>query len=345
MKYLESKEVRSMINKYDLRYLLLIGQRNNGKSFSVKKLCLEDFIKHGKKFIYLRRYDNDIRDKNTTSYFNDKALNIKKLSHGKYDKVESYRGKFYVIDKNNNKIECGSCLSLNNYEHYKSLVFTDYYYIIFEEFITDRLYLYNECDKLDSIISTVFRNTSEKACVFMIGNTLSRINPYINNWDLDGLKKQKQGSLKVYHYNNNINIGVYYTPDNNQINNFVVGKNVDNITKGDWLVNNYLNITDYEDAETLYFFVLNIQKNLFSCYLKKFKDDYFLYIEPKTTDIKDNTRVVSDEPNISLYYTKGFKAINDIEVFIFNNLIKNDKIVFSDNLTGTEFYQLTKGGI
>lgn len=179
----------------------------------------------------------------------------------------------------------------------------------------------------------------------MIGNSLSRINPYINNWDLDGIKKQKQGTLSVYHYNNNINIGVYYTPDNNQKNNFVVGKNVNNITKGDWLVNNYLNIKDYEDSQTLYFYVVEIQKNLFSCYLKKLNDDYFIYVEPKTTPIKEKTRVISDQQNISLYYTNGFKAINDIEKFIFTNLLNNDKIVFSDDLTGTEYYQLIKGGV
>lgn len=334
-----------MVNKNKLTYLLLIGQRNNGKSFAVKKLCLKEFLKNGKKFIYLRRYDNDIKDKTTNLYFKDKNLDIKKLSKGKYIDIISYRGKFYFVDDDNNRVECGYCMSLNNYEHYKSLVYTDTFYIIFEEFITDRLYLYNECDKLDSIISSVFRNTEETACVFMIGNTLSRINPYINNWDLDGLKRQKQGTLSVYHYNGNINIGVYYTPDNNQKNNFVVGKNVDNIIKGDWLVNTHLNIKDFEDSTSLYFFVLEIQKNRFSCYLKKYKDDYFLYIEPKTTEIKNNTRVVSDEPNISIYYTKGFKPINDIETFIFKNLILNDKIVFSDDLTGTEFYQLTKGGI
>lgn len=344
MNYVEFSEIKKMVEKNKLRYLILYGQRNNGKSFAVKKLCLLDFLKYGKKFIYLRRYDSDIKDKITNSYFKDEKLNIRKLSHGKYEKVISYRGKFYLIDSKENKIECGECLALNNHEHYKSLVFNNFHYLIFEEFITDRLYLYDECSKLDSIISSVFRNRENNACIFMIGNTLSRINPYVANWDLSDFKKQKQGTLQVYHYNNDINIGCYYTPDNNQSNNFVVGKNVDNIIKGEWLTNNYMNISDYESATTLYFFVLEIQKNKFSCYLKKLKDNYFLYIEPKTSKIKENTRVVSDDPNISLYYTKGFAPLNEIEYFIFNNLIKNDKIVFSDNLTGTEFYQLTKGG-
>lgn len=334
-----------MRDKNNLNYLLLIGQRNNGKSFAVKKLCLYDFIKNNKKFIYLRRYDIDIKDKNADGYFKDKNLSISKMTRGKYKDVTCYRGKFYLIDKNDKKIECGTVMSLNNYEHYKSIAYPDYYNIIFEEFITDRLYLYNETDKLDSIISTVFRNTDKPACVYMVGNTLSRINPYINNWDLDKLKNQKQGSLAVYHYNNNkINIGVYYTPDNSQENNFVVGKNIDNIVKGEWLQNKYLNIKDYEGAKTLYFFILDIQNTLFSCYFKKYKSDYFLYVEPKTTEIKENTRVVSDTQNISKYYTKGFYPLNDVENYIFNNIIKNDKIVFSDNLTGTEFNQLIKGG-
>ena len=49
---------------YDLSQLLsynkilnfVIGQRGGGKSFNAKKWCVNDFIKNGKQFIWVRRY-------------------------------------------------------------------------------------------------------------------------------------------------------------------------------------------------------------------------------------------------------------------------------------------------
>ena len=62
---------------YDLSQLLsynkilnfVIGQRGGGKSFNAKKWCVNDFIKNGKQFIWVRRYKTELKTINT--WFDD----------------------------------------------------------------------------------------------------------------------------------------------------------------------------------------------------------------------------------------------------------------------------------
>lgn len=74
----------------------------------------------------------------------------------------------------------------------------DYDYILYEEFITDNSYLYDEPRQLQQFVSTVAR--SEKLTVILIGNTLSRVCPYFSEWCLEGVLKQKQGTIEIYHF-------------------------------------------------------------------------------------------------------------------------------------------------
>ena len=53
------------------QYMMLLGQRANGKSYQAKKTVLEDSYKNDNKFVYLRRYKADIKTKAVESYFED----------------------------------------------------------------------------------------------------------------------------------------------------------------------------------------------------------------------------------------------------------------------------------
>lgn len=63
----------------------------------------------------------------------------------------------------------------------------------------------------------------------------------------------------------------------------------------------------------------------------------FIFIEKKTTPIKEGTRVIGDIYDTSILYTQSFKPIVDREKIIFE-LLKQGKVCFSDRLTGTNFY-------
>ena len=98
--------------------------------------------------------------------------------------------------------ECGTYCALNEYERYKSWAFVDYSYILYEEFITDGVYLNDEPRLLQQFVSTVAR--LKRITVILIGNTLSRVCPYFNEWCLEGVLKQKQGTIEVYHFHQQV---------------------------------------------------------------------------------------------------------------------------------------------
>ncbi len=114
--------------------------------------------------------------------------------------LEEYHKKFKVKD---NAIYLGEnpiCkqFSLSLSGKYKSKQYDDNYkYIIFEEFVSeDGVYIRNEWQRFNSVISTITRNRGAK--VFLIGNTVSRFNPYFENFGIDVMSMDiKAGDRKL----------------------------------------------------------------------------------------------------------------------------------------------------
>lgn len=67
--------------------------------------------------------------------------------------------------------------------------------IIFEEFMSRSTYLPNESNKLMNLYATVDRKRL-KTRLWLVGNTISRVCPYINDWGLHKIiSEQKQGTI------------------------------------------------------------------------------------------------------------------------------------------------------
>ena len=66
----------------EAQYMMLLGQRANGKSYQAKKTVLEHFIETGEKFVYLRRWQADIKIKAINKYFED--MPISKITNKQY---------------------------------------------------------------------------------------------------------------------------------------------------------------------------------------------------------------------------------------------------------------------
>ena len=54
------------IKKIDAQYKILLGGRNIGKSYAVKNDVVKECYLNGNEFIYLRRWDEDIKQKYVT---------------------------------------------------------------------------------------------------------------------------------------------------------------------------------------------------------------------------------------------------------------------------------------
>lgn len=331
----------SNILKTNASYMMLLGQRANGKSYQAKKVVLEDAYHHDKLFIYLRRWERDIKQDYVTEYFSD--MPIKEITNGVYVGVLAYQGYiyFYSLDDDNKIVKgktIGRYLALNLNERYKSQVFKGYEYLIYEEFITDKLYLDNEPRTLMQLVSTIFRD--RKGTVFLVGNTLSRVCPYFSEWSLTGTLKQKPGTIEVYHYHvedDVIDVAVEYCANSNKTNTMFFGQASKQIISGEWDTEDLPHLPgDQKDYECVYKVLVKYQSFNFIMNLLIDEDgSKIVFIYPHTGKTKVD-RIIQDEfstnPMINNRLNPRHKPESHmLDCFRFN------KVCYSDNLTGTDF--------
>lgn len=344
------------LKRIDADYIIVVGQRSNGKSYAVKELCLRDAYEKCEEFAYLRRYDVDIKDYYITTYFEDfivkdeKGNNkIMEITNGEYDTISAYRKTIYfgVTDPETGKVSrvkrIGKMFDLAGVEHHKSFQYPNITKIIYEEFVTQFSYLPKEPTLLLNLASTIFR--LRRGRVFCIGNTVSRICPYYGEWGLVNIPRQKAGTIDLYHIKTDdteTHIAVYLTDSININSGMFFGNASKSIVHGVWETDEQPHlIGDIDDYNSIYSLVFLYDRNMFLCEFLQSKIDpnsFTWFVTPKTTPIQKNTRVCSNLYSINYLHTQGFKPLNDKESTIFN-MLKTGKVCYADNLTGTEFLQ------
>ena len=76
-------ELNDALSKNRL-FTFVIGNRGGGKTFACQKWCLKDYLKNGNKFIWLRRYNSEVKEikdkwcsKTLMDQFPDNIINFK----------------------------------------------------------------------------------------------------------------------------------------------------------------------------------------------------------------------------------------------------------------------------
>lgn len=323
-------------------YLIVYGQNCSGKSYQAKCEMLERAMR-GERFFYLRRWQNDVNQNSAQKYFDD--MNIHKLTDGKWDSIKSWQGDFFfereTEEGKTERSECiGSYGSLNVWQKYKSRAYVNYTFIVYEEFITDSVYLDDEPLILQRFVTTVFRD--HKGQVLMIGNTISRVVPFFQEWT-PNVTKQKQGTIELYHMKdavgegNDVLIAVEYGGQIKGSGSMFFGEASKSIMAGEWSVVDQPKLPkDYIDYEMIYEMELRYQT--FSFVLQLLVDleegTRLLYVYPKTTDRKIE-RVISNEFSDNIFVTRFFKD-NRPELYI-QECISEARVCYSDNLTASDF--------
>ena len=96
-------------------------------------------------------------------------------------------------------------MALSTEQHYSGGSFLDVDTIIFEEFMERGRYIPNEPDRLEIFYNTIDRKRGETK-LWLVGNSISRVCPYINDWGLDKIfRKLQQGQIetKIIHNEEN----------------------------------------------------------------------------------------------------------------------------------------------
>lgn len=356
MDFVKPSQIRNYIKKYNPQYFTLLGMRSNGKSSAVKSFCLEEYIKHKKKFVYLRRYDTDMKNWQVERYFsNVPGFDVRKITKNPNAYISAKNGEIWICEKElvngkwkTNFIESiGYTAALNQDEHFKSLNFPDAVYIIFEEFVTTKMYLPDEVQKLFSLVSTILR--LEEGIVFLVANTISDVNPYFRYFEFTNISYQEIGTIDTY-LNDNTTCIVWLTStlsdddtgEKVKSHKMFFGERGKMIKNASWdRDRKRLLEGSRKEYNCLYSMVFRFFNKLFLMELLEKDNKHIWFISPKTSPIKAGTRVISDDLVEEDICTIGFIPLTKNESRAFS-LLKQGKIAYSDNLTGTQFLQAYK---
>ena len=98
-----------------------------GKTYGFKKYVINRFLKKKEKFLYIRRYDNEIKSVFAKPFFNDVAPEFP--TH----QFKAERKKFYI----DNEV-CGFAKRLTEAQDLKSVTFEDIKIIVFDEYAIEK---------------------------------------------------------------------------------------------------------------------------------------------------------------------------------------------------------------
>lgn len=189
---------RILATKSDV--MLIVGQRSNGKTYGVCKFFLEMYKKKRRRFVYIRRWDEDVKTYNAEQLFTPLQKVIDELFGQDY-KIVYYRHKYYLVNPDGEKLDViGYCVSLSSSAHTKSVPFVDVGYILFDEFVQmagERI-MRDEMSKYENTISSICR-TKTDIKIFLCANTVSKFSPYFVHYGID-INHVEQGQIVTKEY-------------------------------------------------------------------------------------------------------------------------------------------------
>lgn len=164
---------------YNALITFILGERGVGKTFGAIVECINDFLKRGKQFVYLRRYSTELET--SVPKFFDAIIESGMFNGHEFKVKKSKRLSTFMIDGQ----VAGYAVPLSTSLILKSTSFANVRTIVFDEFIIDRgtyHYLQNEVDKFLDLVETVGRLRDIR--VFCLANAVSISNPYFDYFNI-----------------------------------------------------------------------------------------------------------------------------------------------------------------
>lgn len=312
------------------------GGRSNGKTYSTLKLCLEEHRDHGYKFVYLRRWKDDV---NTFACGTLIKQELVEEVFGKQFEVDYYRSTFRLIkhpltdeglvdyDKKESTIEIGYACAVSDSKHRKGTNFPNVHIVYFDEFIdlAGENILANEYNKYENIISTIKR--TNKIRIIMTANTVSKYSEYFTKLGINP-DKIEQGEIKEYlHPNGKAKVICQWTPFIKEIAELAGDlTNSNMISTGQWEIppTDEIPSADNERVE---------EKLLFTAYLEKTDASIGMYLRYGTW----TTYEVVQQITTPIEHEREFLVVRRIE----NNVkSKYFHLTSQKSLSQTHYHRL-----
>ena len=292
------------ILKKNATYNIIIGERSNGKTYSALLYSLECYFNDGSQVAVVRRWGEDVKGRRAKNIYTQLEVNneIHKLSNGQYTHIHHYAGKFFPCTYDNekliydNKKVLGYTFSLTEYEHNKSISFPHINNIIFDEFLTNRMYLPDEFVLFMNTISSLIR-LRDTVKIFMLGNTVNKFCPYFKEMGLSNILKMEQGDIDVYRYGESkLKVVVEYCTSLKKYkknNHYFAFNNpkLQMITSGAWELDIYPHLPiQFKKSDIINIYFIDFNDQVYQCEIVNFNNSYLTYIHIKTTSIKDSDK-------------------------------------------------------
>lgn len=345
------------LEKKGCLYNLIFGSRSDGKSYQVKhKMAVVKYVKTHRRFILLRRWSEEIKPEKIEQYFSD--VDVMTITEGRYNCIVMFKKQLFFANydfesgKTTRGEKIGYVMSLNAEQHYAGASYLDVDDIIFEEFFARTPYIGGEPDKLVNLWSTVDRKRYTTR-IWMVGNSISRVCPYINDWGIHKLiTNMKQGEIVTTKLpagedeNGNplyVTLGIEHCKSTGT--NLAIGKHKDMLNKGSWQSDPQphlpKSLKEYKSQLTVMFVYQDFQFAGSLLYDEE-ENIYVWFIKPYDGEIDDHTIVFSDQVKPSPYWQRN---IYDTEFANerLNEVLKSFRegnIFYATDLCGTDFKQV-----
>ena len=343
--YYNIDNVNRRAEKENANFIIIYGGKSKGKSYQAKlKLMLQNYLNTGKRFVLLRRFEDELSKTKIELYFSDMNKNNEflEMTGNKYNSITKIADKIYFIRIENGKIiskeHIGYAIALNTEQNFSSILSSkDINKIIFEEFQSRTRYITDECEKFDFLYSTIDREQGTTKVYFM-GNAISKACPYWAHFGiLDLIKKQKSNTIKSYEKNGK-KILIEKTPVFNG-KTTTVGDSAGAIARGDWYSTKQPQIKMKGHKRGIFYVNFDFNGLLFLGQLNC--DDtgapYWFIREVEYFKNKKNL-TVSNKAKSDYNYTDNIYKINNERIKkIIDKTFRKDKIFFSTNESGTDF--------
>lgn len=339
------------INKKNATYNVIFGERSNGKTYATLKQVLENYFNDGSQFAYIRRWSVDVQPKRMNNLFNAIIEDgyLEKLSGGKFTAIFYRTGRFYLCTYNdkgkpiyNEEDIIGYAFSLSENEHNKANSYPRVTTIIFDEFLTNKIYLPDEFILFMNTVSTIVRQRTNVK-IYMLGNTVNKFCPYFKEMGLTNILSMKQGSIDLYTYGDSkLKVAVEYADSKKKFkkNNFYFAFNnpkLKMITGGAWELNIYPHApVKWLPRNIIFTYFIDFNDNIYQCEIINKDTNVFTYIHEKTTPIKNPDKdiiyTLDYNPKIN-YNVNILKPLTDYQNKI-TWFYTHDRVYYQDNNVG-----------
>lgn len=319
VKYYSGKKALS----FGTPFIFTLGNRSIGKTFYWTKRCINMFLQGNHKFLYVRRYADDL--KKVADKFWDNVLY--QYEGVKFDVDGKGANAQYFI----NSRQAGMAMALSGATKYKGISLADYDTIFFDEFLPeDGQYLPDEVGLALNLYQTVARGYGKvirpEVRFIFVANNVTMMNPY----------------FKELHILENIQVGAQYTKDPDgawlvefthnasvadAISETAFGKMISKTKYGDYALKGSFYLDDptfiqKPQGASTYYCTLVWEGKYYGVF--EYKDDGFIYISKKYD--KSCPEVFSlttndHKPNYMMLYKASFSPIYGFLRYAYENAL------------------------